>query len=574
MNCFGYDKDGWDYYGLASGWSFECRATSLRECQKTENEFPTLRRKIVSFIPGKKCEEVNCEQHCGCDFLGDSISVGTKFPLGCGTCECTLSHRIVCPCITTNIRKEIRDLSFEELFRYQNAIKTLVMQNSPSGWTTLAELYRNFLPQSHGNNFFLPWHRFFIRYAEMRLQEVDCSVTIPYFDWTLDVGNLENSIVWQSNMFGNNGEQSNNFCVRNHPFKNNHPPHWKTGCLRRNFNSSIHLPNAIEIEKLSRLQFFEEFSSELDKITGLFHLFVGGHMASPNSMYDPILLSFYAYIDKIWYDWTVNNPNNVEKFPQELRHLPMAPFGVTPDDVLLSMTQLCVSYIQVTDGIACIYKKATNVPQERSSMSKQIFDIDGYDFEGYDKYGFDRSGWNRIGFNRDSFNRDGFDSSGFDRNGFNRYGLDRHGCNVQGSCFFDTDFESNRRKINIPWEDFNELGFRPTGLNFQGYDIFGFDINGFDKENCSQFFKGPFYPVHMKNIKIKLKDMKIEDLNKIQRICPDITSVPIAWLNLYWIIRYSNANKDISVKSTVVENVFSPFSSLSNTWLVPVPDER
>ncbi|GIY01306.1 hypothetical protein CEXT_250991 [Caerostris extrusa] len=132
-------------------------------------------------------------------FVQKSYSFREKFPLGCGKCECTVSGYIHCPCTTISIRKEIRDMTPEEMKRYQNAIKVLAMQDT---WRNLTSLYREFVPQSRGNVYFLAWHRFFLRYVEMKLQEIDCSVTIPYFDWTLDVGSLETSVVWQANYFG------------------------------------------------------------------------------------------------------------------------------------------------------------------------------------------------------------------------------------------------------------------------------------------------------------------------------------------------------------------------------------
>lgn len=542
---------------------------SLKECQNIEREFPHLHRQVVSFSPGKKCEEVNCEKFCGCNFLELSISVGKAIPLGCGTCECTLAHRIHCPCTTVSIRKEIRDLTHEELFRYQNAVKELATQKSPTVWRNLTYLYEKYIPQSHGNQFFLPWHRYFLRYAEMKLQEIDCSVTIPYFDWTLDVGNLASSIVWQANFFGGNGDKTENYCVKHHPFQNYLPPYWET-CLKRNFNSSVILPNAVDIEKILRSQSFTDFSYQLEKVTGLFHLFVGGHMASPGSPYDPIFLSLYAFVDKLWYDWIIRDPNNVEKFPQEFRYVSMIPFSVTPDDVLMSMTQLCVSYMQITEGASCV---STQMQQGHSDTSKQIFDVDGYDTNGYDKYGFDRMGWNRNGFNRDSFNRDGFDAYGYDRQGYNRYGIDRHGCNKQSVCFFDV--ESGVQKKTTPWEDFNEIGFRQTGFDFHGYDIYGFDINGIDKENCSRFFQGPFYPKFMKNTIDKLRELKQDELNKISRICPDVSTLPVWWITVYWLNRdHNGVHLKSSTYTSAEQNFFSPYSHTNNLWLAPTPDER
>ena len=45
--------------------------------------------------------------------------------------------------------------------------------------------FRNFFTAIHRPSEFLPWHRWFILEMENLLKEVDCRVTIPYWDWSL-----------------------------------------------------------------------------------------------------------------------------------------------------------------------------------------------------------------------------------------------------------------------------------------------------------------------------------------------------------------------------------------------------
>lgn len=46
-------------------------------------------------------------------------------------------------------------------------------------------VFRNFFSPIHQASEFLPWHRWYILEMENLLKEVDCWVTIPYWDWSL-----------------------------------------------------------------------------------------------------------------------------------------------------------------------------------------------------------------------------------------------------------------------------------------------------------------------------------------------------------------------------------------------------
>ncbi|XP_071044189.1 kielin/chordin-like protein [Parasteatoda tepidariorum] len=571
FNCQGNNVEGWDNYGTSNGWNFDCRAMNLKDCQKMEKDSPTSYQ-VISFTPGKRCEEVNCEKKCGCNFLHDIYSIHEQIPIGCGNCECSETGRISCPCATVSMRKEIRDMTTEDLKRFQDAVKYLALKGHPSIWQNLTNIFTNALPQFHGNPYFLPWIRYYLRLVEMKLQEIDCSVTLPYFEWTMDVGSLDSSFVWQANIFGGNGDRTRNYCVRNHPFKSHEPPYW-SACLRRNFNLSVSLPNAVEIEKVLRLQTYEEFNYQIEEISSLFHLFVGGHMATAEAAYDPIFFAHYAFIDKLWDIWVARDPNRLLTYPQDKRYIPLAPFSVLPDDVFLSEFQLCVHYIEITEGAPCTDDSMAAFHDKYMDNSQfKTFDISGYDVDGYDSFGYDRMGYTKTGFSRNSFNRDGLDASGFDEQGFNRYGFDRYGCNSMGFCFPNSLDGSAAIPMPSPWEEFSELGYRPTGFDFHGYDIYGFDSNGRDANNCSYFFNGPFYPIFMKNAKRKLNTLHPEELDQIKTICFGISDVPEWWLNLYWMNRV-NPDRKIHI-SAAVEDSYSPFFGKNQIWLAPTPDER
>jgi tyrosinase len=56
---------------------------------------------------------------------------------------------------------------------------------------------------AHNGPAFLPWHREYLRRFELDLQTVDASVTLPYWDWTVD--NSPGAALWQPDFLGGNG---------------------------------------------------------------------------------------------------------------------------------------------------------------------------------------------------------------------------------------------------------------------------------------------------------------------------------------------------------------------------------
>ncbi|XP_013412584.1 kielin/chordin-like protein isoform X2 [Lingula anatina] len=574
FNCYGYSKEGLDYYGLTAGYQYSCRSATQVECITLERIPGT---QVVKYSPGKNCDEVDCKDHCGCYFQGKSYKFGASFRYGCKMCTCTRTRAVECVCQKVTQRKEVRDMTRKEVQRYQNAIKRLhSSSDGMSRWQELARIHATHMPQAYGNQAFLPWHRYFLWLLESELQTINCDISIPYFDWSTDAGAMETSAIWRADMFGGSGNLGTE-CVLHHPFKDYFPPFWKP-CLMRNFNTSIKLPDVVNIQLLLNEPSYDKFRLEAESISGLFHQWVGGHMLSPYSPYDPVFYSHYAFIDRLWTLW--QERHGLLLYPQSLRYIPMEPFGIGADAVLSNPSQLCVTYVPVTEGGLCNVTEARQQSQRRDP----VYDVDGFDRQGYNREGFDSMGFDKNGYSINIFNLDGFDRQGYDRSGYDRYGFNRQGF---------TPFGFNRNGSFRPGiteeglgifdsAGYNKYGFNKYGLDRDGYDVFGFSTVGFDRNSCNYYFKGPFYVRFRNWIRKQLVNLDDAELSVIPRICPPVSNNAMWWYAMNWLNRNDQINRirEIELQRRSqhgVESTFSPRQTSvteDNLWLPFTPDER
>ena len=483
----------------------------------------------------------------------------------------------------------------------------------PSRWFSLASLYAEHKPLAVGSLLFLPWSRQFLRHVETALQESDCEIAIPYYDWTVDAGKPYKSLVWAANVFGGDGSNSGSDrseCVRYHPFKSYHPP-YLSPCLRRHFNATVSLPTAVNVELALRDPDFERFSLQMEYFLRTYQIFVGGHMDTDLAPYDPLFLSVAAFVDKLWTQWQERHPEGVLDFPLDVRYVRMDPFKAVPDDVLDSKAQLCVEYLPLTRGVPCVIREVINYGYDargydRHGYNKKGFDIDGYDIEGYDssgrsdprgKYnkegfdkegfarsGYDSSGIDRYGFFIDSFNLDGFDADGYDESGYNRYGFDKQGFtpfgyNSNGSYLPNI----NVKELGIFDENgYNKYGFNAEGFDRNGYDIFGFNSRGANRQDCNYYFIGPIHIIVKQYIETELKGLNITDKNNVKRICTQLRPLPDYVERRYWLDRNGQTELleevyDYQLRGNRLEPMFVPRETSVTTdaiWVPIAPDER
>ena len=159
-------------------------------------------------------------------------------------------------------RKNQASLTPAERTAFVNALLALKAAPSIAG---AASRYDDFV-QDHiasmtGNSWahrrptFLPWHREYLRHFEHALQAHDPSVTLPYWDWTVD--NAPGASLWGNDFLGGDGTGPDE-TVQTGPFADS-AGDWSLTlgpdpALRREFGFDVPtLPTAQQDRKSTRL---------------------------------------------------------------------------------------------------------------------------------------------------------------------------------------------------------------------------------------------------------------------------------------------------------------------------------
>ena len=250
------------------------------------------------------------------------------------------------------IRKNVRSLTADEKARYVNALLELkaagtydhfvhahhhimvpsVFPNEPHDAN-----YRN---PAHRGPGFLPWHREFLMQMEGALQQVDPSVTIPFWDWTQDAAAPTASPIWADDFMGGNGLESDQWRVQSGPFAHSGgkwpvPPIPEEGLpgpgLKRQFGVFLpSLPTDADLKLAMGEVFYDTpnydkspfvigFRNRMEgwvtqrgdprvttsgsQLHNRVHLYIGGNMAPMTSPNDPVFFLHHCFIDKAWAAW-------------------------------------------------------------------------------------------------------------------------------------------------------------------------------------------------------------------------------------------------------------------------------
>ncbi|XP_045192735.2 uncharacterized protein LOC123549032 [Mercenaria mercenaria] len=202
------------------------------------------------------------------------------------------------------IRREYRLLSDIERRLFHRAINLLKADRTipPNRFDALGRLHELLGERAHDGPNFLGWHRLFLILAENALREKVPSVTIPYWDSTLDLHMVDQraSLIWTPEFMGNGNGR-----IRTGAFAG-----WVTpyGPLMRNFGDGGTMMNWTSIRDTFSKSHIAEIThpqadpkANIEDHHGEPHLWVGGHM-SPQALagYDPIFLLLHSFIDLIW----------------------------------------------------------------------------------------------------------------------------------------------------------------------------------------------------------------------------------------------------------------------------------
>lgn len=124
------------------------------------------------------------------------------------------------------VRKNAKNLTSEEKKAFVDAV--LALKAKPSPWDANYSAYDQFVfwhldafecdnMAAHMGPAFLPWHRGYLWLFEQQLREIDPSVSVPYWDWTVD--QELDSYLWQDDLMGGDGDPDDNYAVHSGPFQ-------------------------------------------------------------------------------------------------------------------------------------------------------------------------------------------------------------------------------------------------------------------------------------------------------------------------------------------------------------------
>ena len=198
----------------------------------------------------------------------------------------------------------------------------------------------------HDGPVFLPWHREFLLRIQKALLTVDQSVVLPYWDWTAQDATFDR--LFADDFLGDTPATkaiqpvTSGYFTPVAPTGSARPAWWPataTGWtlpadlqvanwgegLHRGVGGITRLPTAEEIDEILQLSTYREFSSVLEAGGHRFpdpipahndvHAWVGGHMVTGMSPFDPIFPLNHAYVDYLWDRWQRDGHQGANFYP-------------------------------------------------------------------------------------------------------------------------------------------------------------------------------------------------------------------------------------------------------------------
>jgi tyrosinase len=229
------------------------------------------------------------------------------------------------------IRKNQSSLTSAERSAFVAAVKALKANGAYDVF--VAEHRSAFLAgpndPAHGGPAFLPWHREYLRRFERALQEFDPSVSLPYWDWTVD--RTPTASIWGPDFMGGNGTGGSQQ-VTTGPFAFSTgewtltvlDPGDTTSFLTRAFGAMGSLPTQQAVNAAKSVVPYDSppwnasssvNTSFRNRLEGVIHnpghMWVGGSMMAMSSPNDPVFWLHHCNIDRLWAEWQTENPGRM-----------------------------------------------------------------------------------------------------------------------------------------------------------------------------------------------------------------------------------------------------------------------
>ena len=238
----------------------------------------------------------------------------------CGR-RCTCSNGRLIECCRE--RQDFASMSASEKRRYITAVVRAtsdpqfsvryeaIIAKYKSSFDTLAQDPEPTISQ------FFPWNRFFLLEYENLLREIDCRITLPFWDWTALPLNPYMSPVFSPDSGFGDSSRGNDSCVSNGPFNFRVFEITESaggGCLQRQYRMQMFPTRAIVDRDLLTLP-ASEFNQFHQFLQVFIHTnvrcFVGGQMCSTDAANDPVFILHLTQTDSLFSRWQTLNPANL-----------------------------------------------------------------------------------------------------------------------------------------------------------------------------------------------------------------------------------------------------------------------
>jgi tyrosinase len=229
-------------------------------------------------------------------------------------------------------RRNVNNLTAQQLADFRRAMAQVKTISDDRGFQFWAGIHGLPLPMycQHHVELFLPWHRAYLYFFELTLQDQVRGVTLPWWNWAgptsrahgLPAAYTAPTVDGQPNpLYASDINQLAQAQAQR-------VGEVAVAQTSRAPKSPSLLPTPAEVEAILTAPDFLDFSTRVEDVHDRIHVWVGGTMSEiPFAAYDPIFFAHHAMIDRLWYLWQLRHPNVGP--PRELLQEALPPFQMT-----------------------------------------------------------------------------------------------------------------------------------------------------------------------------------------------------------------------------------------------------
>ncbi len=243
-------------------------------------------------------------------------------------------------------RENASAISNKGLQRLRDAYNALLDLDDERGYQHFAGIHGLPLPiqckHSTGalDILFLPWHRAYLHFLELSMQDAVADAAIPWWNWTSERSHQQGlptafseaeepdgtANVLRSVRLGLAPEWITR--LRNHPVLRGTITSGNPARTRRDPDPPDELPRLQTLRSIFQAPSYQDFSRRLENVHGGVHGWVGGTMSQvPTAAFDPIFWSHHSFIDFLWHLWQ-QSPMGQDP-PPNLLDVVLDPFPMT-----------------------------------------------------------------------------------------------------------------------------------------------------------------------------------------------------------------------------------------------------